>query len=548
MILYNKSGKEININENHEINRGGEGYIVKIDNKYVAKIYLPNIQPITENKFNILKSINQPEFIKPEILLYDKNGNIKGYIMKLVDSSYYPLFSIFTSTFCQKNNIDDKLKLKLCEKLINSIDNLHKNDIIIGDLNPLNILINNDGDYYFIDVDSYKVENENHSGRLLDDIRDYLYHGKITKDSDYFSLSVLIFNIFTYIHPFKGVHMKYKTIAERMIHKIPVFKNDKDLKIPKCYVPLSDDFLQDQFNDIFLNGKRFKIELKPTIKITKQKVQTRKIINNLIMTDILISSDIKYIQTSDNILTIHTNLETSIYDVSYKGIYKKLNSFNKSEIYLTNDHYFIKENNSFKMFDLKGNEKIISNFKFNNPLFIKQYENILVVIEENLMHKIYLNQFLSNQIKIESKDIFGYSFKLNTGLYQNISGNSYGFYNKNDILNQIKFKEKIIDIFQINDVGSIQYLENEKIKYKLFKINGLNVETNYEINNLKNISSKDNLIFVPEDEYLSILRKEDFSEIVKYECDLIDEYTNIFNTKSGIIIQNNDGVYLLNTK
>ena len=52
MKAYDKNGKVLyNIDDNKEIARGGEGRIMDVSSDKVAKIYLPNIKPLSEIKF-----------------------------------------------------------------------------------------------------------------------------------------------------------------------------------------------------------------------------------------------------------------------------------------------------------------------------------------------------------------------------------------------------------------------------------------------------------------------------------------------------------------
>jgi hypothetical protein len=164
------------------------------------------------------------------------------------------------------------------------------------------------------------------------------------------------------------------------------------------------------------------------------------------------------------------------------------------------------------------------------------------------MYHLYLDEMMRDQIKIEIKDVYGLSFKRNNGLIQNIVGSSHAFYNNKGIMNQIRFTEKVNDIYQNGNVGTIQYLEQGKVKYKLFNINGLTVNTSYEVNNLKYISSKNGMIFMAEDDQLVILRNQDFAEVAKFQCSIMEEESQIYNTESGIVVCNDYGVFLLNTK
>jgi hypothetical protein len=48
--LYDSNGVIVNIDENKEIARGGEGRIIQLTANTVAKLYLPGITPITDSK------------------------------------------------------------------------------------------------------------------------------------------------------------------------------------------------------------------------------------------------------------------------------------------------------------------------------------------------------------------------------------------------------------------------------------------------------------------------------------------------------------------
>ena len=45
-----------------------------------------------------------------------------------------------------------------------------------------------------------------------------------------------------------------------------------------------------------------------------------------------------------------------------------------------------------------------------------------------------------------------------------------------------------------------------------------------------------------------ILRPDDFSEIANFKCDLVSEDSQIFVTNAGIVSNDGENVYLLNTK
>jgi serine/threonine protein kinase len=49
--------------------------------------------------------------------------------------------------------------VRLALTILNKISKLHCNNIVIGDINPLNILVNSPEEVYFVDTDSYQIED-----------------------------------------------------------------------------------------------------------------------------------------------------------------------------------------------------------------------------------------------------------------------------------------------------------------------------------------------------------------------------------------------------
>jgi hypothetical protein len=119
--------------------------------------------------------------------------------------------------------------------------------------------------------------------------------------------------------------------------------------------------------------------------------------------------------------------------------------------------------------------KIIITFDNNSKLKSKQYNNIIVIIADDIMYKFDLNNTYNGIINYETISVFGGSFVNYNGLHQNVSGNSVLFYEKNS-LNTTIFKNKIKDLYQVNNFGICEIIENETIKYKLFSIKNLQTQ------------------------------------------------------------------------
>ena len=562
MTLYDKDGNKVKIDENKELARGGEGRIIQASKDKVVKLYLPGIEPITENKYHSLYKLKSNMFMKPEKLLYDNRNKIVGFSMNILPPDFYPLYSALNINFCNRHGIDDSYKIRMSNKLIDSVSYAHKQDIIIGDFNPFNMSINDRCNLIFIDVDSYETPGNPHSGRLLTEIRDYFYNGEVNKNSDYFALATVVFNFLTNVHPFKGVHKKYGGMQERMVKKIPVLKVDPDLKVPKCYQPIKDKFLLDQFERIFLGGERFLINLKPGTKIqVKQKIKVKQKDDQLMIFEML-NDSVKFIEASSNKVCAHMKDSTIVFDTSYKGQFKELGRLDKKyKTYPIKDRvYFADDKKLYYTRDFK--EKIeITNFEFNNPLFVNQYDDILVVVNDDVMYKLYLNEVIkttnhitgkvSNVVKIETSNVFGRGFKKYNGMVQYINGKSFVYYNNNSILNNVHFPDMYIkDMIQNKNIGIAQVVEDDKVKYNLFNIKGLKVEFDSEdLKGLRRFGYKENqFLIIPGDDELSFRRIIDFGEIANFKCNLVDENSEVFVTDAGIIVNNGTGLYLINKK
>ena len=563
--VYDSGGSPIKIDDSKEISRGGEGRIIQVGKDKVAKLYLPGIPAITPSKFGALFALQNNEFIKPIQLLHNKNNIPIGYMMNMIPSNYFPLFSIYNSNFCDRNLITYKDKIGLFEKIIKSVKYVHDKNIIIGDLNPFNILMNEKCNYFFIDVDSYETPGDKHSGRLLDDIRDYFYNGDITKNSDYFALAVNTFNALTNIHPYKGIHKKYGAISDRMIHRIPVFDNDKDLIVPECYKPIQDKYLQDQFVKIFKNGDRFLIALNKSMAVvfTPTVKTTIKTVNDLIMHEIRIpGTTLNKVIFGNTLLGVQVDDNFHVFNISTKGycLYKdKIVDIEKyyDELFIHNDKVFKLHQDGFakKLFYYDfNNKKWIEFIGFeikDKILYTQQYENILTIVTEEKLFTIYLDQIIAGRIKFEFKTVYGHGFKKGMGLIQTIDGKSYIRHHYGKGLDIIQFPLYLKDVFQIKDVGIAQYINaKNQIKYRLFKIKGLNVELDsIEYDNFHHIGYKENnFILMPTDDKLKIIRLADFAVITEFDCPICTDNSEAYIADAGIILKEGNELTLINKK
>jgi len=156
--IYVKNGQHFQLDEADEIHRGGEGmiFIHPNNNNLVAKIYHDGITPIAQGQFDYLSKLDRNLFIVPLELLYDSKQLVIGYTMEYLGQSYFPLSTIFSKNFCAKNGFTPQIKKKICNSLIKVIEKSHKDQVVIGDFNQFNIMINKKGDVKLIDTDVSK--------------------------------------------------------------------------------------------------------------------------------------------------------------------------------------------------------------------------------------------------------------------------------------------------------------------------------------------------------------------------------------------------------
>lgn len=211
-IVYNRNKQKIELLE--EIGKGGEASVYLVDKNTVAKIY--NAKSLTPEKQNkILAIINKDLKIDgiclPIETLFDENEKFIGYIMPKANADKgYEMQTCLFNPALLKNKFPNWTRINLVNlslTILNKIQQLHEKNIIIGDINPFNILIKSDKEVYFVDTDSYQVDNYpcpvgtvHFTAPEIQNIENF---SKLirTFEHEYFAIASLLFMIF---HPGKS--------------------------------------------------------------------------------------------------------------------------------------------------------------------------------------------------------------------------------------------------------------------------------------------------------------------------------------------------------
>jgi rRNA-processing protein FCF1/serine/threonine protein kinase len=146
-----------------EIARGGEGIVFRTDQRgIVCKIYHPEKLTIgKKEKIELMttRALPDPTICWPIQPVYDTTGVFRGFSMPeakgepLARSLFYP-----TQWLVKHPNWTRRESVRLALTILQKINLLHSLNVLLGDINPMNILVVDENTVYFVDCDSYQVE------------------------------------------------------------------------------------------------------------------------------------------------------------------------------------------------------------------------------------------------------------------------------------------------------------------------------------------------------------------------------------------------------
>lgn len=283
-VYIQGSATPIDLTQKDYLAQGGEG-VVYVKGKKAFKVYHDPSKMIPQGKFHELASIQDPNVIRPQELLMDASNKVIGYTMPFIDGGY-PLCQLFPKSFRDREGIQPGTIADLVTKMQRSIDNVHRSNVLIVDLNEMNFLTTKKFDnVYFIDADSYQTAHFPATA-IMDSIRDWTVHGgQWSELSDWYSFAILSFQLFTGIHPFRGKYHGPKTefkaklatdadddtfaiTRRRMLGNISIMH--PEVGVPPSAYPLSiiPQAYRKWYEDLFVNGRRLPPPGKVVVTVT----------------------------------------------------------------------------------------------------------------------------------------------------------------------------------------------------------------------------------------------------------------------------------------
>lgn len=228
---YTVNGKTVSLTQSDYSAAGGEGSIfVKGHNAY--KLYHDPSKMIPEGKIHELAVLRPlTNVLGPLDVVYRGNRPL-GFVMSYVKNCEF-LSKLFSKGFRDKNGISPNDIAALAKIMQDTVKAIHGYKILLVDINPFNFLVSTRYDIpYFIDVDSYQTPSYSATA-LMESVRDrQVKNNKFTELSDFFSLGVVMFELYIGLHPFKGRHPDFtpKDWMQMMDKGISVFNR-------KCRLP-----------------------------------------------------------------------------------------------------------------------------------------------------------------------------------------------------------------------------------------------------------------------------------------------------------------------
>lgn len=145
-----------------KISEGGEGIIYETNTPYVAKIYKKEKNTLLRyEKIKLMasKRLVCAGICYPIDILFNQRNEFVGYLMpkakgKTLQRSFF-IKPLLEKNFPSWNKLDS---VRLCITILEKIKYLHDRNIILGDINPENILLVSPTEVYFVDTDSYQLE------------------------------------------------------------------------------------------------------------------------------------------------------------------------------------------------------------------------------------------------------------------------------------------------------------------------------------------------------------------------------------------------------
>ena len=290
------NGRRHNLDQSQLIQAGGEGMVFRLGSTAIKLYHTPNPAHIAKLRHlwdSGLGASLPTAVYTPTTPITDQHNQIIGFQMPLLPDGAQPLKKLANPIFCQKQAIEPQHLIPLFRNIHHTLDQLHRNHVIVGDLNDLNLVITQSPPTLtsaWIDVDSYQFGGFPCPVAMVPFLDPTLYHVQnfgdqpyFTTLTDWYAYTVLLVKSLLGVHPYGGTHPQHKSLQARAQARVSLL--DSSITYPRNGRSphiLSDDLLH-HIHRIFTNGERLPFPpnlldniLRPTGQSLKSKEQKLK--------------------------------------------------------------------------------------------------------------------------------------------------------------------------------------------------------------------------------------------------------------------------------
>lgn len=225
-IITSRSDQPFDLDKVDPMHNGGEGEIYKLDDEAVAKIY--HKDQLTRHRQEKVLALSgkyqfycglfdETRFAFPRSEAKDAvSTELLGFEMRFLGEHPQLLditYDLQNNKFRSHNGValDDNRAIALIYDLFSSLDTFHRARIILGDINPSNILYNfSTGKPIFVDLDTAHIEKYGcvaYKEEYIDPQVEKMGKNsdgtlKYSCEGDQFAMSIIAYELFVGVHPF----------------------------------------------------------------------------------------------------------------------------------------------------------------------------------------------------------------------------------------------------------------------------------------------------------------------------------------------------------
>lgn len=255
--MDNKIENNIVINENDlgilypDLGSGVEGTVYKYNNTKVIKIFNKDETSLDTiiDRVKYLINIKVKNVVFPEQLVCNSKNEVIGYSMKLIIPNKYKSF--FNLYEC----LDNEEFINYFIGIQETMKELHKKDIFIGDFNPNNIMIDEYDNPVFIDTINYRTPKFDF---LIEPYNSFVYEKLFKRkcsllDNDKFMFAFLLLCFFVSFEDLENA-IKNPNYFKEIINNLKLSGESKDI-LNKIFSHNNEkEYLDNVLNDLKKNN------------------------------------------------------------------------------------------------------------------------------------------------------------------------------------------------------------------------------------------------------------------------------------------------------